>query len=64
MKPPFKGLPDCSKRFLYFFFNLNAFFKEWYNCKAKFKQNEEKIAITTKCFSSLLASFLEVASNL
>ena len=53
-----------SKILFYFFFHLNAFFKEWYNCKAKFKKNEEKIAITTKCFSSLLAFFFEVASSL
>ena len=38
------------KVFFTFFFYLNAFFKEWYNCKAKFKQNEEKNSDNNKMF--------------
>ena len=61
MKPPFKGLPDCSKIFLYFFFHLNALFKECYNCKAKFKKNEEKNSDNNKMFL-IPASFISLGS--
>ena len=52
------------KFFFTSFFTEMPFLKSGTTVRQSLNKMRKKIAITTKCFSSLLASFLEVASNL